>query len=155
MQLSEILPLQRVVVDSRGTMIPNKDAALKMLAELIAPALSADGESVYRLLVDREKLQSTGIGDGVAIPHASADTAQSQAAALLLCPHGVPFEAIDGYPAKIVFGVVGPRKATGEHLRTLARISRLLRDASTRAKLIGAPSAEAALAIVSDQDSNL
>jgi PTS system nitrogen regulatory IIA component len=155
MQLSEILPLQRVVVDSNGSKIPNKDAALKLLAELIAPALSADDETVYRLLVDREKLQSTGIGDGVAIPHASADTALSQAAALLLCPHGVPFEAIDGYPAKIVFGVVGPRKATGEHLRTLARISRLLRDASTRARLIEAPSAEAALAIVSNQDSNL
>ncbi len=155
MQLSDILPIQRVVVDSDGTMIPNKDAALKMLAGLIAPALSADCDSVYRLLVDRERLQSTGIGDGVAIPHASADSALGQAAALLLCPRGVPFEAIDGFPAKIVFGVVGPRKATGEHLRTLARISRLLRDASTRARLIDAQSAEAALAIVSDHDSSL
>lgn len=155
MQLSEILPLQRVVVDPNGSIIPNKDAALKLLAELIAPALSTDDDSIYRLLVDREKLQSTGIGDGVAIPHASAEAALNQAAALLLCPQGVPFEAIDGYPAKIVFGVVGPRKATGEHLRTLARISRLLRDASTRSRLIGAPSAAAALAIVSGQDTNL
>jgi len=155
MRLSDILPLQRVVVDSNGSIVPNKEAALRMLAELIAPALSTDVDGVFRLLIDREKLQSTGIGDGVAIPHASADTAVGQAGALLLCPRGVPFEAIDGCPAKIVFGVVGPRKATGEHLRTLARISRLLRDSTTRSRLISAPSAEVALAIVSDQDSNL
>jgi len=154
MHLSDILTLQRVIVDSDGLIIQSKDAALKLLANLIAPALSADNDTVYRLLVDREKLQSTGIGDGVAIPHASAESASSQAAALLLCPRGVPFEAIDGFPAKIVFGVVGPRRATGEHLRTLARISRLLRDASTRARLVDAKSAEVALAVVSDQDSN-
>jgi len=155
MRLSDILPIQRVVVDPNGSMIPTKEAALKLLADLIAPALSADSDLVFRLLIDRENLQSTGIGDGVAIPHASAETAIGQAAALLLCPQGVPFEAIDGCPAKIVFGVVGPRKATGEHLRTLARISRLLRDANTRSRLIDAPTAETALAIVSDQDSAL
>lgn len=127
MQLSDILPIQRVLVDSNGLVISNKDSALRVLAELIAPALSAVDDDVYRLLADREKLQSTGIGDGVAIPHASAESAVHQAAALLLCRQGVPFEAIDGYPVKIVFGVVGPRRATGEHLKTLARISRVLR----------------------------
>ena len=155
MRLSDILPIQRVVVDSNGSKVPNKEAALKLLADLIAPALMTEGEAVFRLLVDRERLQSTGIGDGVAIPHASAQAAVGQAAALLLCPKGVPFEAIDGCPAKIVFGVVGPRKATGEHLRTLARISRLLRDSTTRSQLIDAPTPEEALAIVSDHDSNL
>jgi PTS system nitrogen regulatory IIA component len=155
MQLSDILPIQRVLVDSNGTIVTDKDAALKMLAELIAPALSIADESVFRLLADREKLQSTGIGDGVAIPHASADSALTQAAALLLCRHGVSFEAIDGYPVNIIFGVVGPRKATGEHLRTLARISRVLRDTSTRSRLVDATSAEVALAIVSEQDSKL
>ena len=155
MRLSDILPVQRVIVDSDGLMVSNKESALKLLAQLIAPALSADGDSVFRLLIDRERLQSTGIGDGVAIPHASAEAAAGQAAALLLCPYGVPFEAIDGCPVKIVFGVVGPRKATGEHLRTLARISRLLRDATTRSRLIDSPTPAAALAVVSEQDSTL
>src|SRR5512142_978075 len=155
MRLTEILSLQRVIVDTDGSAVSDKDSALKLLASLIAPALATDTDAVLRLLAAREKLQSTGIGDGVAIPHASAESAATQAGALLLCPHGVPFESIDGFPAKIVFGVVGPRRATGEHLRTLARISRLLRDVSTRARLIEAPSAEEALSIVSQQDSSL
>lgn len=155
MHLTEILSLQRVIVDTDGSMVIDKDSALQALASLIAPALAADTDTVLRLLAAREKLQSTGIGDGVAIPHASAENATKQAGALLLCPRGVPFESIDGFPAKIVFGVVGPRRATGEHLRTLARISRLLRDAGTRARLLDAPTAEEALSIVSQQDSSL
>jgi nitrogen PTS system EIIA component len=154
MHLTDILSPQRVVIDFDGSIISDKDSALKMLASLIAPALATESESILRLLADREKLQSTGIGDGVAIPHASAEAATAQAGALLLCPRGVPFESIDGSPAKIVFGVVGPRRATGEHLRTLARISRLLREATTRSRLIAALTAEAALTIVSEQDSN-
>jgi len=155
MHLTEILSLQRVIVDTDGSIVSDKDSALKLLASLIAPALKNDAETVLRLLAAREKLQSTGIGDGVAIHHASAETASAQAGALLLCPHGVPFESIDGFPAKIVFGVVGPRRATGEHLRTLARISRLLRDAVPRTRLIEASTAEVALSIVSQQDTNL
>jgi PTS system nitrogen regulatory IIA component len=155
MHLTELLSLQRVIVDTDGTVISSKDSALSLLASLIAPALATDADAVLRLLAAREKLQSTGIGDGVAIPHASAESASAQAGALLLCPHGVPFESVDGFPAKIVFGVVGPRRATGEHLRTLARISRLLRDSATRTRLIEAPSAEAALSIVAQQDSSL
>lgn len=154
MQLTELLSVQRVLVDADGSAIPDKESALRALAELIGPALSAEPESVQRLLIDREKLQSTGIGDGVAIPHASAEAASRQAAALLLCPAGVPFESIDGNPARIIFGVVGPRRATGEHLRTLARISRLLRDATVRNKLIEAPDAKEALSIISQQDSS-
>jgi len=155
MHLTEILTLQRVVVDTDGSLVSDKDSALELLASLIAPALMTDTDAVLRLLSARERLQSTGIGDGVAIPHASADSATTQAGALLLCPCGVPFESIDGYPARIVFGVVGPRRATGEHLRTLARISRLLRDAGTRARLIESPTAEEALTIVAQQDSSL
>ncbi|MBN1607960.1 MAG: PTS sugar transporter subunit IIA [Polyangiaceae bacterium] len=135
MRLSDILAEQRIVVDASGSVVPDKGAALQLLASLLAPAVELDPEVVERLLKDREELQSTGIGDGVAIPHASADAAVKQAAALLVCPRGVPFEAIDGQAVELVFGVVGPRRATGEHLRTLARISRLLRDDSTRHQL--------------------
>jgi PTS system nitrogen regulatory IIA component len=69
-----------------------------------------------------------------------------------LCPRGVEFEAIDGEPVKIVFGVVGPKRDTGEHLRTLARISRLLRDESTRARLVNAETAELAYQLIEARD---
>lgn len=135
MRLCEILAEDRILVDSDGGAIQTKSDALRLMARMLAPAVDVEPAEVERLLADREKLQSTGIGDGVAIPHASADTAARQAAALLLCPRGVPFDAIDGENVTIIFGVLGPRRATGEHLRTLARISRLLRDESTRTKL--------------------
>jgi PTS system nitrogen regulatory IIA component len=135
MLLRDILAEERILVDASGSVVQNKNAALQLLAGLLAPAVQLDPEAVERLLKDREELQSTGIGDGVAIPHASADAAVRQAGALLVCPRGVPFEAIDGQAVQLVFGVVGPRRATGEHLRTLARISRLLRDETTRLEL--------------------
>lgn len=144
MRLSEILSADRIVVDGGGSLIRNKGDALHHLAELLSPAIGVERSLVEALLAEREQLQSTGIGDGVAIPHTAVEEAAKQAAALILCPRGIEFEAIDGQPVSIVFGVVGPKRATGEHLRTLARISRLLRDPQTRERLASAPSGEQA-----------
>jgi PTS system nitrogen regulatory IIA component len=155
MRLSDILSEQRILVDVGGHLAKDKAAALQRLGILLAPVVGVNDTEVYRLLLEREKLQSTGIGDGVAIPHASTDDAPGQASALLICPSGIEFEAIDGAPVHIVFGVIGPRKATGEHLRTLARISRLLRDPVTRSKLIACPDAATAYQLVATQDANL
>jgi PTS system nitrogen regulatory IIA component len=152
MRLTEILAEDRILVDADGGYVRDKVDAIRLMARMLAPAVQVDAPEVERLLVDREKLQSTGIGDGVAIPHASADTAVRQAAALLLCPRGVPFDAIDGDTVEIVFGVIGPRRATGEHLRTLARISRLLRDEATRSQLKHSPSAAEAFRLIESQD---
>ncbi len=155
MRLTEILAIDRVLVDAGGDLVRDKATALAALARLLGPAVGVDADHIAKLLSEREGLQSTGIGDGVAIPHTSLDAAPGQAAALLVCPRGVPFEAIDGKDVTIVFGVVGPRKATGEHLRVLARISRLLREDAARRRLIEAPSPEAAYAAIEAQDAAL
>jgi PTS system nitrogen regulatory IIA component len=155
MRLTEVLSAERILVDSDGGFVHDKKDALRLLAHLLSPALGVEKQTVERLLVEREQLQSTGIGDGVAIPHTSLDKAARQAGALLLCPLGVDFEAIDGEQVNIIFGVVGPKRATGEHLKTLARISRLLRDASTRAKLVASDSAVNAYELIQAQDETL
>lgn len=152
MRLCEILSVDRILVDADGGSVRNKPDALRVLAELLSPALGIDKSHVEALLLERERLQSTGIGDGVAIPHTAVEEAENQAAALLLLPRGIDFEAIDGASVQIVFGVVGPKRATGEHLRTLARISRLLRDGATRARLLASPSSAAAFELISDHD---
>jgi PTS system nitrogen regulatory IIA component len=137
MILTDILSSERVRVAPRGSNVKSKDDALHALAELLGTGpVSATGADFYRVLGEREGLQSTGIGDGVAIPHGALDNLTGQLAALLVCPEGVPFDAIDGHPVHILFAVVGPKRATGEHLKTLARISRLLRDRSFREKLL-------------------
>jgi nitrogen PTS system EIIA component len=151
-RLTRILPRHRIFVAAAGTRGPDKATALALLAEMLAPAVDVDRATVERVLVERERLQSTGIGDGIAIPHASVESAPGQVAALIVCPRGVPFDAVDGSDVRIVFGVVGPRQAAGDHLRILARISRFLRDAAVRERLVSAPSADHAFALIEDQD---
>jgi nitrogen PTS system EIIA component len=155
MRLTDILSEQRILVDVDGTSIQDKNASLLELGRLISPAIGLDEGAVCRLLLEREKLQSTGIGDGVAIPHASTDDTATQAAALVICPSGIEFQAIDGARVRIVFGVVGPRRATGDHLKTLARISRLLRDTANRNRLIECKDAASAYGIIKAQDAAL
>jgi PTS system nitrogen regulatory IIA component len=152
MRLSDILTAERILVDGNHSVVRSKMDALHHLAEMLSPAIGVERSLVEALLSEREQLQSTGIGDGVAIPHTAVEEAESQAAALILCPPGIEFEAIDGQPVTIVFGVVGPKRATGEHLRTLARISRLLRDPATRARLIASPTGAAAYDLISQHD---
>src|SRR4051794_12541442 len=112
MRITDILPADRIQIDATGDVVREKADALKILAELLAPALGCDREVIERLLAERERLQSTGIGDGVAIPHTSMDAAARRAAALVLCPQGVPFDAIDGGSVNIVLAVVGPKDST-------------------------------------------
>ena len=148
MRLSEILSVDRILVDVDGSFVKTKADALRLLAEMLSPVLGVERDAVEHLLVEREDLQSTGIGDGVAIPHCSLETAEAQAGALVLCPRGIEFEAIDDEKVEIVFGVVGPKRATGEHLRILARISRLLRDDRTRLSLLASANPAAAYELI-------
>ncbi len=152
MRLCEILSVERIFVDGDGSVVKDKTTALHLLSRMLSPALGIEQAQVEALLLERERLQSTGIGDGVAIPHTAVEEAATQAAAVVLCPKGIDFEAIDGEKVRIVFGVVGPKRATGEHLRTLARISRLLRDVATREKLVTSPNASAALELIQTND---
>jgi PTS system nitrogen regulatory IIA component len=155
MQIIQILPASRIFVDREGSAIKCKADALRMLSELLGPPLRTEGKVIEQLLAERERLQSTGIGDGVAIPHTSLEAAPGRVAALLLCPKGVPFDAIDGQDVRIVLGVVGPKEATGEHLRVLARVSRLLRDSETREALVRSENGEAAYQLIETRDHSL
>jgi PTS system nitrogen regulatory IIA component len=148
MRLTEILTEDRVRVTRHRDGIRAKGEVLEALAGLLATGTGQDAASIHKVLTDRENLQSTGIGDGVAIPHGSMDALETQTAAVLLCPEGIDFHSIDGRPAKIVVGVVGPRRATGEHLRMLARISRLLRDGALRDRLLEAPDSADAFGVI-------
>lgn len=130
----------------------SKAEALGRLAVLLAHAAGLTATEVERVLLEREKLQSTGVGGGVAIPHASIDGLEQQFGAVLLCPHPVDFDAFDGAPVSILFAVIGPKRAAGEHLKTLARVSRLLRDDSFRARLLTATSGQSAFDMILAED---
>src|SRR5580658_1067235 len=158
MHLTDLLTSDRVAIRRSGQQGSSdkafdKDRALGVLAELLASGTpNVDVAQVERVLVEREQLQSTGIGEGVAIPHGALSQLDAQHATLLIVPEGVDFAAIDGLAVNILFAVVGPRRATGEHLKTLARVSRVLRNKTFRDRLVAAPSSEAAYNLIAAED---
>lgn len=154
MRLCDILSVQRISIDPKGERALDKQAALRWLAELLAQDLGLDPTQIFVPLEERERLQSTGIGDGVAIPHSSLELATGQIAALILCPSGLPFDAIDNAPVRIIFGVVGPKRAASEHLKILAKVSRLLRSPETRRRLLESTTPEQAYSLIEEHESS-
>ena len=83
-------------------------------------------EMVLKAVMDRERVMSTGMGDGVAIPHAKTDGVKDLVAAFGVTKQGIDFQSIDGKPVRIIFLLAGPTDQTGPHLKALSRISRLM-----------------------------
>lgn len=139
MGLSEILSPDHVsVAGATEGLVRTKNEAIRRLSVLLAlrqTVVTAD--EIEALLGERERLQSTGVGGGVAIPHGSLDRLDRTIGAVLICPTPIAFDAIDGAPVSLFFAVIGPKRATGEHLKTLARVSRLLRPDMFREQLFG------------------
>lgn len=109
-------------------------------------------DSVYGALAAREKVASTGMEHGVAIPHASVDGVDEAVAALAVAPDGIPFQSADGRPARLVILLVIPRKAVQKHIRTLAGIARLLQYEEMRDALTRARSAREALQVIREEE---
>lgn len=154
MGVIEILTPERVSVagEAEGP-VRTKTEAIKRLSALLARGQSAvAADEVEVVLSERERIQSTGVGGGVAIPHGAVDRLDRTIGAVLICPSPIDFDAIDGAPVGIHFAVIGPRKATGEHLKTLARVSKLLRDESFRGRLLAARSGLSAYDLIAAED---
>lgn len=150
MRLIDILSEELVTTQLRAS---SKDEALRALAQLFAehdPAL--DAAAVHAVLLDRERLASTGVGSSVAIPHGRLPTIDALRAAMAISAEGIPFDSIDGAPVRIIIGVLAPQHHTGDHLRVLARISRLLRNPEVREGLLQAPDARAAYEVIARAD---
>lgn len=152
MRLTDLLSPDRVGIQRDGNNL-DKDNAIGLLASMFGEHDGVGPSEIQRVLLEREALQSTGIGEGVAIPHGALPQLKEQVAALLIVPHGVEFQAIDDAKVSILFGVIGPKRATGEHLKTLARVSRLLRSRDFRQKLVTADDANQAYGLISAEES--
>ncbi|MBC2664552.1 PTS sugar transporter subunit IIA [Novosphingobium flavum] len=127
-----------------GTIGANdKDAILRQLADRFAGVYGLDASNVLERIEERERLGSTGFGRGVAIPHARIDGLSRPVAVFLRLEQPVAFEAADGMPVDIVFGLLSPEQAGAAHLHALAAISRLMRDERMHHSLSEAPGAEA------------
>jgi PTS system nitrogen regulatory IIA component len=148
MRLTDILSPERVGIKRSNGEPFDKEKAIGQLAALIGERDGVSVAEIERALLDREQLQSTGIGEGVAIPHGALPQLKEQVAALLIVPEGVEFQAIDDNDVTILFGVITPKRATGEHLKTLARVSKLLRNKDFRARLVNAGDAKSVFDLI-------
>ena len=109
----------------------SKKHALEQMASVAADSLGLSSKAVFTVLVDREKLGSTGVGRGIAIPHAKMAGLEGIHGFLIRSREAVPFEAVDDEPVDLFFLLLAPESAGAEHLKALARVSRLLRDRDT------------------------
>ncbi len=154
MRVVETLSPDRIRVLDDVAVPSTREGVLRAVADLLAPAVQQSATTVFEGLLERERLRSTGIGHGIAIPHTGLPGVGRQLAALVLSRSGVEFGAIDGEPAYLFFGVVGPERAGGEHLKLLARVSRLLHDPNTRRALFASSTAQELFKLVEQGESD-
>lgn len=150
MKLLDFLKEEWVVPELNGT---DKLSVLKELSEvLIKPCGMASSGELLQVLLEREKLGSTGIGEGVAIPHGRLKKLKQFFISFGRSTHGVDFDAIDHRPCQIFFMVMAPENSAVENLNLLGRIARLLKDPSFKKKLMGAKTRKEIFQIISDED---
>ncbi len=150
MRIRDYLTLDRVDLHlDRG----DKAQVLSRLVRMLAGSMRhTDPQALLREVMRREDVMSTGIGDGIAIPHAAAEGLAQPSIALGVSAPGVEFESPDGKPVHVIFLLVGNRESPDLQLKALARIARLTKHAELVAGLRAARSAEEALALIERED---
>lgn len=121
----------------------SKDALIEELVDVLAQAgRIKDRKAALKAVLERERKMSTGLQNGIAIPHGKTDTVESLVAALGIKKEGLPFDSLDGQPCQIFLMTLSPASRTGPHIQFLADISRTLHDAAVRQQVLDATSEE-------------
>lgn len=149
MRILDVLREEAIISELKAT---DKKGVLEELAVPVAKASGVSQEEMVRVLLERERLGSTGIGDGIAIPHGKLRSLESLLVGFGRSRKGIDFEAIDGKPAHLFFLLMAPENSTGAHLRMLARISRLLKDTTFRERLMTAVDRRSLYIVIAEED---
>lgn len=144
-ELADILKPAAVLPRLRAA---DRQQALSALADAAAKATGLSAPEIYESVQEREKLGGTGVGDGVAIPHARVAGLKAPLGVFARLENAVDFEAADEVPADLVFLLLSPKEAGADHLKALATIARTFRRAEVRDALRAAPSKEAIVVIL-------
>jgi PTS system nitrogen regulatory IIA component len=128
------------------------DVLTELATHLASRHEGVSKEDLVKVLIERERLASTAIGEGIAIPHGKLDTIGKLVACVGRAKEGVDFDSMDGRPTHLFFVLVAPENSTGVHLKALARISRLFKDGEFRTRLMSARDAKEMYKIIADED---
>lgn len=150
MKITEMLKREFVLEQLKAA---NKRDALAELAGVFAQGrINVDTEAMLHVLLERERLGSTGIGDGIAIPHGKLPGLEEMVVSFGRSREGIAFEAMDGKPVHLFFLLMAPENSAGQHLKALAKISRMLKDANFRKNLLEAKMHEDLFRIIAEKD---
>ena len=151
MKLTDLLKPESVIANLKAT---SKKQALQELSKRIAEIIDQDERDIFEILLEREKLGTTGVGDGIAIPHGKLKSLEKLHGFFARLERPVDFDSIDERPVDLIFLLLAPESAGAEHLKALARVSRLLRDKDNCEKLRGSDNPEAIYALLIEQEAN-
>jgi len=148
MEIADLITPRSVIPQLRAA---NKKQALLELAKRAAAMTGAHERTIYDVLIERERLGTTGIGMGIGIPHGRLPELDRLCGIFARLERPVPFEAIDDQPVDLIFLLLAPETAGADHLKALAQVSRLLRDRTICEKLRGTDNADALYALLIDR----
>lgn len=148
MQLSEVLSLD---CTKSAVHCTSKKCALEMISEIAAQKAGISSTELFECMLSREKMGSTGIGNGIAIPHARMNHSDRAIAVLLQCDEPIEFDAIDNRPVDLLFALLVPDAQCKEHLQTLSKMAERLNDKQVLKQLRSAQSDQELYDIMLDQ----
>ncbi|MCS7227631.1 MAG: PTS sugar transporter subunit IIA [Endomicrobia bacterium] len=145
-------------LDPKSIILPIKEKEKKAIIKELIDVLERNHrvknkDEAFKSVIEREKLGSTGVGLGVAIPHGRTSSVDKLVGALGISPEGVDFESLDGEPVHFVFLILSPLDATGDYLRAISRVARFFKDKFFREALKNVSSVEEAIKIIKQEDS--
>ncbi|MGB5158135.1 MAG: PTS sugar transporter subunit IIA [Desulfobacterales bacterium] len=149
MKILEVLQKDTINTDLKST---DKNGIIQEIVDSVSKITGKDSEELVNVIMERERLGSTGIGGGIGIPHGKLKNLESLVLGFGLSRKGVDFESMDGRPTHLFFLILTPEKSTGLHLKLLARISRILKNDSFKKKLLKATGSNEVYSIIKEID---
>lgn len=147
MEISDLLSSEGVVANLKAT---SKKQALQDLSKRAAELTGLHERAIFDVLMERERLGTTGVGNGIAIPHGKLGNLDKLHGLFARLDEAIDFDSIDEQPVDLIFLLLAPESAGADHLKALARVSRLLRDKKVCEKLRGTSDSEALYALLTD-----
>ena len=151
MKIEEILKKESVIADLLGD---SKEKVIKEMTQCLKKNnFIKNDQALFETLMEREKLGSTGIGENVAIPHGKSDEVTQIITVLARSKKGVEFESLDQKPVHFICMVIAPAHSTGQHLKVLARVSRIFKNQGIREEILEAENSDTIYSILMNEDS--
>ncbi|RLA91124.1 MAG: PTS sugar transporter subunit IIA [Deltaproteobacteria bacterium] len=153
MKILDILDKECIIAELRSR--TKREVLEELTGALLNFKANLDKEALVEILLERERLGSTGIGDGIAIPHGKVQDLDELVLSFGRSTQGIEFDSMDGRPTHLFFLLIAPENSAGIHLRALAKISRLLKSSQFRQRLLEAGTEEELFQVIQEEDKEL